>query len=444
MSRSAGASLVDAGLSEAEARNKVRLFEMTERHLSLTTRTEPLRWFVPGRIEVLGKHTDYGGGRSLLCTAERGFCVAAAPRSDSLVRINDLVRHQNFEFMIAPDLDVPSHGWPVYAAVVARRVSRNFPGAARGADVALASDLPSAAGMSSSSALVVALFAVLSSVNGLADCPEYAASIQSVEDLAGYLGCIENGQTYRALEGDTGVGTFGGSEDHTAILASAAGCLKQYAFCPVRLERSVKLPDDRVFVIAVSGVVASKTGAAKAQYNRASLGVQSILSTWQSITGTNDTTLASVTSGPPDLLARLRVALRQSGEAAESGWLLDRFEQFRLESEVIIPQASEALVRMDLDTFGKLVDESQAAAENLLGNQVPETIWLAREARAVGAYAASAFGAGFGGSVWALVSVSEAADFANRWREAYERSPHGGARSSQFFVTTAGPPLTRI
>ena len=34
----------------------------------------------PGRIEVLGKHTDYGGGRSLICAAERGFSVVAAPR----------------------------------------------------------------------------------------------------------------------------------------------------------------------------------------------------------------------------------------------------------------------------------------------------------------------------------------------------------------------------
>jgi len=29
--------------------------------------------FVPGRIEVLGKHTDYAGGRSLVCATERGF-----------------------------------------------------------------------------------------------------------------------------------------------------------------------------------------------------------------------------------------------------------------------------------------------------------------------------------------------------------------------------------
>jgi len=80
----------------------------------------------------------------------------------------------------------------------------------------------------------------------------------------------------------------------------------------------------------------------------------------------------------------------------------------------------------------------------LLGNQVPETTWLAKQARALGGYAASAFGAGFGGSVWALVERSEAGQFANRWREAYQRSPHSAARNSQIFVTAAGPPLTRL
>lgn len=115
-----------------------------------------------------------------------------------------------------------------------------------------------------------------------------------------------------------------------------------------------------------------------------------------------------------------------------------------MESEVIIPQACDALAEQDMTAFGKLVDESQAAAENLLGNQVPETIWLAKHARELGAYAASAFGAGFGGSVWALVSRSDALQFAKCWREAYERSPLSAAHHSQFFVTAPGPPLIRL
>ena len=441
MSASIAESLFNAGLSEHEAHKKARLFNTLEQQVSPSDGAEVMRWFVPGRIEVLGKHTDYGGGRSLLCTAELGFCVAAIPRTDSLVRINDLIRRQSSEFTMSADLEIPRYGWTVYAAVVARRLARNFPGALRGADIALASDLPSAAGMSSSSALVVTIFAALSAVNRLAEHREYAANIHSLEDLAGYLGCIENGQTYQTLAGDGGVGTFGGSEDHTAILASQPGHLKQYAFCPVRLERTVKLPDDCTFVIAVSGVVASKTGAARAQYNRASLAARTILGIWRSISGANDATLAAVACSSPDSVDRLRAALRKAGGGADSEWLLNRFEQFRLESEVIVPQACDALARANLTAFGKLVDNSQTAAEMLLGNQVPETIWLGKQARALGAYAASAFGAGFGGSVWALVPRNEASKFAGRWREAYEHSSHPAARNSQFFVTAAGPPL---
>src|ERR1035441_6716639 len=106
---SAAASLVSAGMSELEARSKARLFDRVEQQLSTSDGAEVMRWFVPGRIEVLGKHTDYGGGRSLLCTAERGFCIAALPRADSLVRIHDLIRRQCFEFAISRDLEIPRH-----------------------------------------------------------------------------------------------------------------------------------------------------------------------------------------------------------------------------------------------------------------------------------------------------------------------------------------------
>jgi len=86
------ARLTAAGLSAAEADRKARLFDSAEQRLALLTgracKSAP-RWFVPGRIEVLGKHTDYAGGRSLLCAVERGFCVVARPRADNIVRIAD-------------------------------------------------------------------------------------------------------------------------------------------------------------------------------------------------------------------------------------------------------------------------------------------------------------------------------------------------------------------
>lgn len=441
MSSPVAERLVAAGINETEAKKKAELFTKLEQRLSPEAGAELMRWFVPGRIEVLGKHTDYAGGRSLLCTAERGFCVAAAARSDSLVRINDVIRDQAFEFTISPELSVPDSSWRLYAAIVARRLARNYPGAVRGADITLASDLPSAAGMSSSSALVVAMYAVLSAVNRIDEREEYRADIRSLEDLAGYLGCVENGQTFKSLVGDTGVGTFGGSEDHTAILCSEAGRLKQYSFCPVRLERTVEFPSDCKFVIGVSGVLADKTGSAKARYNRASQGIRSILEICRFVSGANPATLAEVATRSPDAPERIRAALTQSTGPEDSQWLLARFEQFWRESEVIIPQASDALASHNLAAFEELVAESQAGAETLLGNQVPETLWLVQEARALGAQAASAFGAGFGGSVWALVSRSRAGEFVRNWREAYLTSRFHAARSSQFFITTPGPPM---
>jgi galactokinase len=430
-----------AGMSEAEAHAKSSTFAMLDRHLP--PGAQPLRWFVPGRLEILGKHTDYAGGRSLLCTAERGFCIAAVPRGDSVVRIHDIVRRKTVGLTLSPDLHIPPFGWTVYPSVVVRRIARNFPGANIGAEVILSSDLPSAAGMSSSSALVVAIFAVLSAVNHLPNRHEYAATIADAKDLAGYLGCIENGQTYKSLVGDGGVGTFGGSQDHTAILTSQPGHLKQYSFCPVRFERAVKLPDDCVFVIGVSGVVADKTGSAKASYNRASLGVRSILDIWHKASGSTATTLAAAAISSSDAPDRIRAALRES-RSTDADWLLRRFDQFLLESETIIPQASAALARGDLRAFGKFVDQSQEATEKLLGNQVPETVWLATEARALGAHAASAFGAGFGGSVWALVVRQDAETFAKRWQQAYQHSGHAASRNSQFLVTAAGPSLIEI
>ena len=84
------------------------------------------------------------------------------------------------------------------------------------------------------------------------------------------------------------------------------------------------------------------------------------------------------------------------------------------ESEQIIPGIEEPLTGPALQRFGQLVRSSQSLGARLLKNQVPETICLAEDACRQGAAAASAFGAGFGGSVWALVKTDEVADFSRR------------------------------
>jgi galactokinase len=343
------------------------------------------RWFVPGRLEVLGKHTDYAGGRSLLCAVERGICFAVAPRADGRLRVVDAARRREAAFTIAPDLaPAPGH-WSNYPITVARRLARDFGGALAGAEIAFASDLPSAAGMSSSSALVVGFFTALADVNDLERRPEYVANIKATEDLAGYLGTVENGRSFGSLEGDRGVGTAGGSEDHTAILCCRAEQLSQYAFCPIRHERSVRLPPAWVFAVAVSGVAADKSAAARDAYNRASRAADVMLQAWRAATGRTDPCLAEAVAASPDAPERMRKAVRDAAAAPyPPRALLDRLEQFLAESTEIIPEAGDCLARGDVEGIGLLVDRSQRMAERLLGNQVPETVALARSARGLG------------------------------------------------------------
>jgi galactokinase len=395
-------------------------------------------FFVPGRIEVLGKHTDYPGGRSLVCAVERGFVVAVSPRADSTVRVLDVVGEREEALSLDPQLREPHAAWARYPATVLRRLARNFPNARRGADIAFASDLPLASGMSSSSAFMVAAFLAISAVNELPQDATYRREIRTAEELAGYLATVENGQSFGSLTGDRGVGTFGGSEDHTAMLCCRAGALSQYSFCPVRHERQVGWPAGHRFVVAVSGIVAEKTGAAREAYNRASLAVQAILQAWRSASGRPDTSLAAAIAD--GAAGDVREALRRAaigGFATET--LEARFDQFVEESETIVPAAGDALVSGDLARFGTIVDRSQYLSEHLLRNQVPETVYLAASARELGALAASAFGAGFGGSVWALVPEGKAESFAEAWRGCYTASFPVPARGASFLVTSPGP-----
>jgi galactokinase len=259
------------------------------------------------------------------------------------------------------------------------------------------------------------------------------------------LGCIENGQSFGRLAGDRGVGTFGGSEDHVAMLCAQGGSLKQYAYCPVRAERTIPLPPDYLLAIGCSGVVAEKTRAARERYNRLSQLTRAILDAWHAATGRDDPHLAAAVASMPDAIDRLRCAIRTHATAKDSvSELLRRLEHFLAESEQIVPAVPDQLQGSGLREFGGLVDRSQELAEKLLGNQTPETIYLARAARQLGAIAASAFGAGFGGSVWALIGRDDADEFLARWQDSYAQQFAAVSHRAEFFLTLAGPPVIAL
>lgn len=439
-------SLVARGFDVQTAEAKAELFGKSADALTAARSTDARQaYYVPGRIEVLGKHTDYAGGSSMVATAERGFCLIAAARDDSEIIVTDAARDETIRFTLDPEL-VPAQGdWSNYPMTVARRMARNFPGIVRGADISFCSDLPPAAGMSSSSALMIAVFFALADANDVWHHPSYPAELNESLTLAAYLATIENGQSYGDLEGDRGVGTFGGSEDHTAILTAQPGHISQYAYCPVRFEKTLAVPDAYTFAIASSGVVAEKTGEACEKYNRASRLVAAITELWRCETGRDDAHLATALRSDENAMDTLReVVSNATSDEFDSRSLLARLDHFIVENEEVIPAAGDALTDGHLDEFGRWVDRSQQASEQLLGNQIPETVRLAAMAREHGAVAASAFGAGFGGSVWAMVGCGEVEAFLAAWGDAYRTEFPKQSDNARFFATSAGPAMFRM
>lgn len=391
-------------------------------------------WFVPGRLEVFGKHTDYAGGRSLLAAVEQGVTVSATPTGGSTITATTSLSPAAVEVKAGEESTYGRGHWGGYLQVVVDRLASNFE-PLRPAHLHIESNLPPASGMSSSSALVVALALALADLNGFNHWPEWPGYQDGESDeieLAEYMAAVENGLTYSHLPGAKGVGTFGGSEDHTAMLCCAADELRQFSFSPIVPGERVALEPDLVFAVAVSGMLAEKTGSALALYNQASQRAAEIARRWREATGRQDRTIADALR-VPDAVPQLRRLV------ADDPALSNRLAAFLTESELLIPAATSALRDGEFAMFGELADQSQRSAAAQLGNQIPETNRLQALARELGALGSASFGAGFGGSVWALIPTAGADSFAADWLERYRRE-FPAAEQATVLLTRPGPP----
>lgn len=399
------------------------------------------RYVIPGRVELVGKHVDYGGGRSLTCAVGMAMKVAAYPLKSRTLRVQQRGSNDVVEVPLDETARATKTRWSTYVAAVARRMGRDFPRASGGVDLRLSSKLPPAAGLSSSTALTIALARAVADATGLTTNKLFMERVGTPMQFAEYVAAIETGAPFGPFPGDEGVGVRGGAQDHVAIMCARADMVGQFAYIPAREEGWAPWPPDHALIIGVSGVRASKTGNAQAAYNRAADAVRWLVRHWNGHTYRNDATLADALASGADAADRLdRIARGADGAPSapvSAAYLTRRLAQFREECDLIVPGVARALCNGDLATVGRLVDRSQRLAEESLENQVPETVYLCRSARELGAQAASAFGAGFGGAVWAMVETDRVPEFSERWRAGYLRTfPH---RTRQFRVLVTQP-----
>jgi galactokinase len=400
------------------------------------------RYVVPGRVELVGKNVDYAGGRSLTCAVDRAITADASPLDEPMIRVRDASRRGVVQVPLLAGAE-RTHGtprWGSYVIAVARRFARDFPRARAGVDLRLSSTLPASAGLSSSSAFVVAVATALADENRMEDDHDWRTIVGDPLARAEYFGAMETGAPYGDFPGDAGVGVRGGAQDHVAIVCAREESVGQFSYLPARLERRVPWPADYAIAIGVSGVTATKTGNARARYNRVADSTRALVRAWNAETGRDDVTLADALASAPDAGERLARLAGQGVGEFPGDYLGPRFAQFREEIEIVVPGVGDAFHSGDLAALGALVDRSMAMAERALRNQVPETSFLSRAARDLGAAAASAFGAGFGGAVWAMIETAQADAFLDAWRSAYVEAFPDRSASSQWLVTRPGGP----
>ena len=407
---------------------------------------EETAWRVPGRVEVLGKHTDYAGGSVLVGAIDRAITARARRVTGppaSLTATTDGGDPVTLRAGVDPGLE-PGH-WGRYLQTVLDRLTLNF-GVGTATHLSISSDLPPASGMSSSSALVCATALALASLNGWDADPRWIESMPDRLSLAGYLAAVEGGRAWRDLPGTSGVGTRGGSEDHTGMLCGAQDRLLLADFDPMCITRTISFPSQWALVVGVTGVLAHKTGAALEDYNRGPNTVQAVLARWNEATGRTDASLAAAVrhligdatgeqaAGDPALKDLLRLC--------DPGYERQRIEQFLVESLVLVPDGAR-LIAAAAPGMGEVLERSQELADRGLRNQVPQTRLMVSLAREAGAIGASSFGAGWGGSVYALVPADDAEDFATQWLQTYrDRAPE--AERAATIVTRPGPGACRL
>ena len=328
-------------------------------------------YFAPGRVNLIGEHTDYNGGHVFPCALTMGTYAAARKRDDRVLRFYSM----NFpeEGVIESSLDDlvcrPEAGWTNYPKGVFWAFGEKGYTVSSGMDIAIYGDIPNGSGLSSSASLEVLIGVMLRDMFGFEVSQiEIALIGQFSENNFNGMNCGIMDQFASAM----------GKKD-CAIFLNTADLSYEYA--------SVKLENAKI-VITNSNVKHSLVGS---EYNVRRSQCESALKQLQKVVDIK-------TLGDLDI---------EQFEAHKSA-IADPVEQKRAKHAVYENQrtleAVKALKENDIAAFGKLMNESHVSLRDDYEVSCPEMDILAEEAwKLPGVLGSRMTGGGFGGCTVSIV-----------------------------------------
>ncbi len=391
----------------------------------------------PGRINLIGEHTDYNGFPVMPAAIPFTITAAASPRTDSTVNIkNTDFSFKPLSFDMSSDIPHSSDGdWSNYVKAAVNELYSRLKNGLHGMDVIFHGDIPSSAGLSSSSALVIASALALLSVNNNDMDP-----VELAETMA-------YGEHY--------VGTQGGGMDQAICLLGRKDHAVKIDFFPLR-HIPVSFPEGYSVVVAHSLVRAAKTENALLLYNRrpaecrlATVMMNSVHKAAQPlnrlgdlvnmewfdlksdiddfVNGTFDRDsysledISSFTGETIDSLTR-NCLMTRSGipmPAPEDGFLIRARALHVLTEACRVEDSVDVLGSGNAPGFGALMNASHESCDRLYGISTPELNRLVEIMREYGALGARLTGAGFGGCAIGLVHNNDVNSVIDGIRESY-------------------------
>lgn len=352
----------------------------------------------PGRVNLIGEHTDYSALPVLPFAIDRRTAVAAAPLDAP--RIEAVSETFPVPASFAPGTP-PAELLEPWHRYLAAAVALLQPPRGVGARIAITSQLPPASGLSSSSALMVALVAALNAAWGLALTPE------AIADLAARAERLAGAET--------------GGMDQQVIAFARAGHLLRIDFLPPA-RRHIPVPPGWAFVVASSGQPAPKGGAARDAYNQRVVGTRVAAALLADMLGVEleGTPLLGHVAGidaAPVLVEELPERAAPRGIARSLGipleWLTALSSGAALDPDAPVPvrpfarhvlseaerveAACRAVESADLAALGRLLDASHASLRDDYRCSSPALDAIVAALRKAGAAGARLTGAGFGG-----------------------------------------------
>jgi galactokinase len=365
-------------IRDAEATTARR--EFTDRYRSEPTH---LAW-APGRVNLIGEHTDYNDGFVFPMATEAGIVLAARPRPDRTVRVWSRLMGDAFELTLdGPIPKGPAQHWSNYirgvlAGLLARGVT--LPGF----DAVATENLPAGGGLSSSAALEVATATLAEALTG--------AALDPVEKA---LLCQEAEHTY--------AGVPCGIMDQFAVVFARPGHLLLLD-CRTRRWELVPLASDEVKILVINTMVRHELSGGEYALRRQQCGEAARLLGVASLRDVTADQVRAAEGQLPDAIFR-------------------RARHVATENERTLA-AAEALRSGDWAELGRLMYASHESLRRDYEVSCPEldaVVAIAREIGEGSVFGARMTGGGFGGCAIALVRGADADRLGEVFRADYRR-----------------------